>query len=359
QVHYIVGAFPSACGKTNLAMLVSPLQHLGYKVWTVGDDIAWLHIGSDGRLRAINPEAGFFGVAPGTSVKTNPNMLAAAGRNTIFTNVALTPNGEPWWEGKDPSPPEGLVDWQGKRWVPADGKAAHPNSRFTVPAGQCASISPHWEDPDGVPISAIIFGGRRARVAPLVYQSFSWQHGVFVGAGMASETTAAATGAVGVTRRDPMAMLPFCGYNMADYFGHWLAMGASLKTPPAIFHVNWFRTDANGNFIWPGFGQNIRVLRWILDRVRGQGKAIETPIGYIPTGDALELDDLKLPPGTMNDLLSIDRDDWSKELDDQGRFFKQFGERLPRGIAHEHEKLAGRLSRVSVAVPPAKAPKAS
>jgi len=357
QVHYIAGAFPSACGKTNLAMLVSPLQHLGYKVWTVGDDIAWLHIGSDGRLRAINPEAGFFGVAPGTSTKTNPNMLAAAGRNTIFTNVALTQNGEPWWEGKDSSPPEGLVDWRGKPWVPADGKAAHPNSRFTVPAGQCPSISPHWEDPDGVPISAIIFGGRRARVAPLVYQSFSWAHGVFVGAGMASETTAAATGTVGVTRRDPMAMLPFCGYNMADYFGHWLAMGTRLKTPPAIFHVNWFRTDADGNFIWPGFGQNIRVLRWILDRVRGQGKAIESPIGYIPTGDALELGDLKLPPGTMNDLLSIDRDDWSKELDDQARFFQQFGERLPREISQEHEKLAGRLRRVSVAVPPAQAPR--
>jgi phosphoenolpyruvate carboxykinase (GTP) len=359
QVRYIVGAFPSACGKTNLAMLVSPLQHLGYKVWTVGDDIAWLHIGSDGRLRAINPEAGFFGVAPGTSAKTNPNMLAAAGRNTIFTNVALTPNGEPWWEGKDPSPPEGLVDWRGKRWVPSEGKAAHPNSRFTVPAGQCPSISPHWEDPDGVPISAIIFGGRRARVAPLVYQSFSWQHGVFVGAGMASETTAAATGAVGVTRRDPMAMLPFCGYNMADYFGHWLAMGSRLKNPPAIFHVNWFRTDADGKFIWPGFGQNIRVLRWILDRVRGQGKAIETPIGYIPTDDALELDDLKLPPGTMKELLSIDPDAWSEEVDDQGRFFKQFGDRLPREISHEHQKLAHRLSRVSVPGPPAKAPKAS
>ena len=348
QVTYIVAAFPSACGKTNLAMLVSPLQRLGYRVWTVGDDIAWLHIGPDGRLRAINPEAGFFGVAPGTSVKTNPNMMASVGRNTIFTNVALTPEGEPWWEGKGPTPPDGMIDWRGNPWVPGKEKAAHPNSRFTVPARQCPSISPHWEDPEGVPVSAIIFGGRRARVAPLVYQSQSWQHGVFVGAGMASETTAAATGAVGVTRRDPMAMLPFCGYNMADYFGHWLAMGSRIKHPPAIFHVNWFRTDQDGNFLWPGFGENIRVLRWILDRVNGKGKAVETPIGFLPSVDALELDGLKLSASTMGELLSIDPDAWSNELADQGKFFEQFGERLPKEIRQEHEKLVKRFNRVSV-----------
>ena len=359
QVTYIAGAFPSACGKTNLAMLVSPLQHLGYKVWTVGDDIAWLHIGPDGRLRAINPEAGFFGVAPGTSSKTNSNMMAAAGRNTIFTNVGITPGGEPWWEGKDPTPPDGLIDWKGNRWAPGAEKAAHPNSRFTVPASQCPSISPHWEDADGVPISAMIFGGRRARVAPLVYQSYSWQHGVFVGAGMASETTAAATGAVGVTRRDPMAMLPFCGYNMADYFGHWLAMGSRIPNPPAIFHVNWFRKDADGNFLWPGFGENIRVLMWILDRVRGRGKAVETPIGFVPAADGLEMDGLRLPAGTMQELLSIDRDAWSKELRDQGTFFEQFGDRLPNEMRQEHEKVAQRLSRVSVPVSPAKTSKGS
>jgi phosphoenolpyruvate carboxykinase (GTP) len=347
QVTYIVGAFPSACGKTNLAMLVSPLQHLGYRVWTLGDDIAWLHVGPDGRLRAINPEAGFFGVAPGTSTKTNSNMMAAVGRNTIFTNVAVTPDGEPWWEGKDPAPPNGLVDWKGNRWAGGEDKAAHPNSRFTVPAGQCPSISPHWEDPEGVPISAIIFGGRRARVAPLVYQSYSWQHGVFVGAGMASETTAAATGAVGVTRRDPMAMLPFCGYNMADYFGHWVAMGTRVQRPPGIFHVNWFRKDADGNFLWPGFGENVRVLMWILDRVRGRGKAVETPIGFIPTTDALELDGLKLPAGTMQELLSIDPGAWTKELEDQGQFFEKFGERLPNEMREEHAGLAKRLSRRS------------
>ncbi len=350
EITYIVAAFPSACGKTNLAMLVSSLQHLGYKVWTLGDDIAWLHVGPDGRLRAINPEAGFFGVAPGTSYKTNPNMMAAVGKNTIFTNVAMTPTGEPWWEGKDPTPPDGLIDWRGNRWTPGKEKAAHPNSRFTVHAGQCPSISPHWEDPEGVPISAIIFGGRRARVAPLVYQSYSWQHGVFVGAGMASETTAAATGAVGVPRRDPMAMIPFCGYNMADYFGHWLEMGSRVSNPPAIFHVNWFRTDEKGNFLWPGFGENVRVLRWILERVCGQGRGVETPIGFIPTPDALELDGLRLPSGAMEELLSIDRDAWSKEVKEQGLFFGQFGDRLPAPIWQEHEGLSRRLTRASIPV---------
>jgi phosphoenolpyruvate carboxykinase (GTP) len=358
-VTYIVAAFPSACGKTNLAMLVSPLQHLGYKVWTLGDDIAWLHVGPDGRLRAINPEAGFFGVAPGTSYKTNPNMMAAIGKNTIFTNVAMTPTGEPWWEGKGPTPPDGLIDWRGNPWMPGKEKAAHPNSRFTVPAGQCPSISPRWEDPEGVPISAIVFGGRRARVAPLVYQSYSWQHGVFVGAGMGSETTAAATGAVGVPRRDPMAMIPFCGYNMADYFGHWLAMGSRMSNPPAIFHVNWFRTDEKGGFLWPGFGENVRVLRWILERARGQGKAVETPIGLIPTVDALDLDGLKLEAGAMKELLGIDRDAWSREVQEQGLFFEQFGDRLPVPIRQEHEGLSRRLSRVSARVGSGEAPGAS
>jgi phosphoenolpyruvate carboxykinase (GTP) len=349
ETTYMAAAFPSACGKTNLAMLVSPLEHLGYKVWTVGEDITWMQIGPDGRLWAINPEAGFFGVAPGTSSKTNPNMMAAIRQNSIFTNVALTPNGEPWWEGMDGPVPPQLTDWRGNSWAPGQEKAAHPNSRFTTPAPQCPSISPHWQDPQGVPLSAIIFGGRRAKVAPLVYQSFGWQHGVFVGASMASETTAAATGAVGVVRHDPMAMLPFCGYNMADYFRHWLQMGSSIPHPPTIFHVNWFRTGAQGNFLWPGFGQNVRVLKWILERVRGGGKAVETPIGYIPTADGLEREGLDLPASALEELLRIDRADWENEIASQRQFFEQFGARLPQEIQEEHEALARRLSRVSVA----------
>jgi phosphoenolpyruvate carboxykinase (GTP) len=348
DVTYMAAAFPSACGKTNLAMLVSPLEHVGYKVRTVGEDITWMQKGPDGRLWAINPEAGFFGVAPGTSSKTNPNMMAAIRQNSIFTNVALTPNGEPWWEGMDGPVPPQLTDWRGNPWTPGKEKAAHPNSRFTTPARQCPSISPHWEDPQGVPISAIIFGGRRSRVAPLVYQSFSWQHGVFVGASMASETTAAATGAVGVVRHDPMAMLPFCGYNMADYFRHWLNMGRSIPHPPKIFHVNWFRTDARGNFLWPGFGQNVRVLKWILERVRDGGKAVETPIGFIPTADGLEREGLDLPVGTLEELLRIDPADWENELASQRKFFEQFGARLPQEIREEHEALGRRLSGVSV-----------
>jgi phosphoenolpyruvate carboxykinase (GTP) len=351
NVTYMGGAFPSACGKTNLAMLVSPLADQGWKVWTVGDDIAWMRIGPDGGLWAVNPENGFFGVAPGTNTQTNPHALAALSRNTIFTNVALTPDKLPWWEGIDPerkTPPAGTINWRGQPWQPGAGPAAHPNSRFTAPASQCPSISPHWEDPQGVPISAFIFGGRRARVAPLVYQSFSWPHGVFVGAGMGSETTAAATGAVGVTRRDPMAMLPFCGYNMGDYWGHWLNMGQRLTKPPAIFHVNWFRKDHEGNFLWPGFGQNVRVLMWMLGRIRGTADARKTPIGYVPTPDALDLDGLNLSPQTVEQLLEVDTQDWKHEWADQGQFFQQFGDHLPLALAEEHAALKERLDHVEV-----------
>jgi phosphoenolpyruvate carboxykinase (GTP) len=346
NVTYMAGAFPSACGKTNLAMLVSPLAGQGWKVWTVGDDIAWMRIGEDGRLWAVNPENGFFGVAPGTNVETNRNAMASLAKNSIFTNVGRTPDGLPWWEGIDPAqktPPAGTIDWLGKPWEPDDGPAAHPNSRFTSPASQCPSISPHREDPQGVPISAFIFGGRRARVAPLIYQAFNWQHGVFVGAGMGSETTAAATGQVGVVRRDPMAMRPFCGYNMGDYFGHWLDMGEKLTNPPAIFHVNWFRKDSDGHFLWPGFGQNIRALMWMLGRVRGTADAHESAIGYIPTPDSIDLDGLDLAPGTVEQLFAIDKQEWKAEWADQGEYFQQFGDHLPVGMTQEHQALKARL----------------
>ena len=342
QVSYIAGAFPSACGKTNLAMLVSTLADQGYRVWTVGDDIAWMRIGPDGRLWAVNPEAGFFGVAPGTNDKTNPNMMAAIQHDTIFTNVAMTPSGLPWWEGIDGRGPDGLVDWQGNPWS-GSGKAAHPNSRFTVRASNCPSMSPHWEDPQGVPISAFIFGGRRARLAPLVVQSFSWQHGVFMGASMGSETTAAAVGQVGVVRRDPMAMLPFCGYNMADYFAHWLRLGRQMSQPPAIFSVNWFRTDDQGRFLWPGFGENVRVLKWIVERVQGKAEAVETPLGFVPAPGSLTLDGLQLAPGAMDELLRVDKEAWEAELAEQSQFFARFGDRLPPEIREEQAALARRL----------------
>ncbi len=348
KVTYMAAAFPSACGKTNLAMMVSALESQGYRVWTVGDDIAWMHIGSDGYLHAINPEAGFFGVAPGTSGDTNPNVMLALKKNSLFTNVALTPAGEPWWEGMNAAAPAGTLDWKGRPWTPSKGQAAHPNSRYTVPAHQAPCISPHWQDAQGVPISAFIFGGRRAKVAPLVYESRNWQHGVFVGATMASETTAAATGAVGVTRRDPMAMLPFCGYNMADYFAHWLAMGKRIPRPPKIFHVNWFRRDAEGKFLWPGYGENARVLKWILERVEGTGRADETPIGYVPSPDALTLDDLQISRGAINDLLRVDPSDWAAEMEDTKEFFEKFGTRLPQELWQEHAALAERLQRVAV-----------
>jgi phosphoenolpyruvate carboxykinase (GTP) len=345
KVTYMGAAFPSACGKTNLAMMVSALHSQGYKVWTVGDDIAWMKIGSDGYLHAINPEAGFFGVAPGTGMKTNPNVMGALAKNALFTNVAMTPNREPWWEGIGDAPPPGLVNWKGENWDSSKGAAAHPNSRYTVPAKQSPSISPKWEAPEGVPISAFIFGGRRARVAPLVYESFDWQHGVFVGATMASETTAAATGDVGITRRDPMAMLPFCGYNMADYFAHWLELGKKIPKPPKIFHVNWFRKGADGKLLWPGFGENARVLKWILERVEGRGQAEETPIGFVPSRGALTLEGLQISPDTMDQLLRIHSDDWEAELEDTGQFLKKFEGRLPGALREQHESLARRLQR--------------
>ncbi|PYU70569.1 MAG: phosphoenolpyruvate carboxykinase (GTP) [Acidobacteria bacterium] len=349
KVTYTAAAFPSACGKTNLAMMVSALETQGYRVWTVGDDISWMKIGDDGYLHAINPEAGFFGVAPGTGMKTNQNVMAALHKNTLFTNVAMTSEREPWWEGIGSEAPAGLTNWKGEAWDPSRGTAAHPNARYTVPARQSPSISPKWEAPEGVPISAFIFGGRRARVAPLVYESFDWQHGVFVAATMASETTAAATGNVGITRRDPMAMLPFCGYNMADYFGHWLEMGKKIPKPPKIFHVNWFRKGADGKFLWPGYGENVRVLKWILERVEGRGAAQETPIGYVPAKSGLTLDGLKISEEEVNDLLRVDTEDWEMELEDSKQFFGKFGERLPRQIREEHEKLARRFQRVVTA----------
>ncbi|MFZ3217419.1 MAG: phosphoenolpyruvate carboxykinase (GTP) [Candidatus Acidiferrales bacterium] len=348
KVTYMAAAFPSACGKTNLAMMVSALESQGYRVWTVGDDIAWMHIAADGTLRAINPENGFFGVAPGTNVKTNPNVMAALRHDTIFTNVAISGAREPWWEGIGTPPPPGLIDWKGEPWSPDKGPAAHPNSRYTVPAKQSPSISAHWEDPEGVPISAIIFGGRRERLAPLVYESRNWQHGVFVGATMASETTAAATGAVGVTRRDPMAMIPFCGYNMADYFGHWLEMGPRMKEPPKIFHVNWFRKDANGKFLWPGYGENVRVLKWMLDRIEGRAAATETPIGFVPAPGSLTLDGLEISCGVLDELLRVDAQDWSQEADACAKFFEKFGSRLPQEIRSETKALQDRLHRNSV-----------
>jgi phosphoenolpyruvate carboxykinase (GTP) len=345
KVHYVCGAFPSACGKTNLAMLVPPESLKGWKVWTVGDDIAWLRPGEDGRLWAVNPEAGFFGVVPGTSQKTNPNAMATINRNTVYTNVALKPDRTVWWEGHDDAPSTGMLDWQGKEWTPGGpDKAAHPNSRFTAPAAQCPSISPDWENPRGVPISAILFGARRQRVVPLVYQSFSWQHGTFLGATLSSETTAAATGKVGVLRRDSMAMQPFCGYNMADYWGHWLDVGSKLTNPPKVFRVNWFRTNENGKYLWPGFGDNLRVLKWILDRCEGNGEAVETPIGYVPSRNAIDRSGIDVSDAAMEQLLRVDHAEWVEAVDGQTHYFAKFGKRVPRGIIDEHDALAHRLT---------------
>ncbi len=344
KITYVTAAFPSACGKTNLAMLVPPLSMKGYKIWTVGDDIAWLRIGPDGRLWAINPEAGFFGVAPGTSAKTNPNALATVQKNTIFTNVLKTPENTVWWEGLSDPPAHG-INWLGHEWTPASKESgANPNSRFTAPASQCPSISKEWENPQGVPIDAIIFGGRRAKVAPLVYQSFSWQHGTYVGSTMASETTAAQSGqTVGVVRRDPMAMKPFIGYNIGQYIQHWLDMGKRIPKPPKIFHVNWFKADEQGKFMWPGFGENLRVLEWIIKRCEGTADAVKTPIGYIPTPDTINLQDLKLDPSTLQKLLDVDQETWTDEIIDQKKFFDSLGTNIPQEILQEHKALAERF----------------
>ena len=348
EIRYVTAAFPSACGKTNLAMLVPPeeYQKKGYKVWTVGDDIAWLRIGPDGRLWAVNPENGFFGVAPGTSAKSNPNALASTAKNTLFTNVVLNKdNNTIWWEGMNKTPPTNAEDWQGRPWngETATEKGAHPNSRFTAPAKNCPCISPEFDNPQGVPISAIIFGGRRAKTAPLVYQSRSWQHGVFVGSIMASETTAAATGAVGVLRRDPMAMRPFCGYHMGDYWQHWLDMGNKIPNPPKIFNVNWFRTDEDGNFLWPGFGDNLRVLEWILKRCFDEVDAQETPIGYEPNPADINLEGTDVSLETLTGLLSVDKDLWMEDVANIEDFYKDFGDKLPTALKEELETLKENL----------------
>jgi phosphoenolpyruvate carboxykinase (GTP) len=347
EVRYICAAFPSACGKTNLAMLIPPevYRKQGYKVWCVGDDIAWLRIGPDGRLWAVNPENGFFGVAPGTNDKSNPNALASTKKNTIFTNVAQNlDDNTVWWEGLDKNPPENMITWKGEKWDPASGeKAANPNSRFTSPAQNCPCISPEFESPQGVPISAIIFGGRRAKTAPLVYESLGWNHGVFVGSIMASETTAAASGAVGVVRRDPMAMLPFCGYNMGDYWEHWLSMGNKIPNSPKIFNVNWFRTDDKGEFIWPGFGDNMRVLMWILDRCENKAIAVKTPIGWEPRPEDINIEGLNIDVETVKGLLEVDPALWREEAKGIAEFYDKFGGNLPKALSSELEALEERL----------------
>ena len=348
EIKYISAAFPSACGKTNLAMLIPPegLQRWGWRVWCVGDDIAWLRVGKDGRLWAVNPENGFFGVAPGTSMKSNPNALISTHKDTIFTNVALDlSDNTVWWEGLNKTPPARAIDWRGRPWTPqSPEKAAHPNSRFTAPARNCPCLSPEFDNPEGVPISAIIFGGRRAKTAPLVYQSFSWQHGVFIGSIMASETTAAATGQVGVVRRDPMAMLPFCGYHMGDYWQHWLDMGKKIPKPPKIFNVNWFRTDEDGNFAWPGFGDNMRVLQWIISRADNEIGAAETALGYEPNTHDIDMEGLDMSMYDMRRLLSVDRDFWLKECEDARAYYEKIG-KVPPELYSELDALEMRLNR--------------
>jgi phosphoenolpyruvate carboxykinase (GTP) len=347
EVKYIAAAFPSQCGKTNLAMLIPPKSLPGYKLWTVGDDIAWLRIGPDGWLWAQNPEYGLFGVAPGTNYQTNANAMETIKKNTIFTNVLKTDDNGVWWEDMGPPPTHG-INWKGEDWTPASkDKAAHPNSRFTAPASQNPAISPHWEDPQGVPISAIFFGARRARVAPLICESRNWQHGVYIGATLASETTAAAVGQTGVVRRDPMSMLPFIGYNVGDYFQHWLDMGKKLGAKaPKIFHVNWFRKDkTSGKFLWPGFGENLRAILWALERVEGKAKAAETPMGNVPTPDALNLEGLNLAPETVKAILEINAADWTEDLASQQTFFDKIGDRLPKEMKEEKTAFIQRLGK--------------
>ena len=342
ETHYIAAAFPSACGKTNLAMLIPPegYRAAGWKVWTIGDDICWMRPGADGRLYAINPEAGFFGVAPGTSSKSNPNALATIQKNTIFTNVGMTADGQPWWEGLDGGAP--AFDWRGREYDSNNGPAAHPNARFTVSAKQCPSYSPRAEDAQGVPISAIVFGGRRASLVPLVFEARDWTHGVLVGAAMGSETTAAATGAVGVMRRDPMAMKPFCGYNFADYFSHWLSFGG-VSNLPKVFHVNWFRKGDDGKFLWPGFGDNLRVLEWMIKRVKGEAGAVETPIGALPRPDDLNLDGVTLGDEAVQKLFGFDQDAWRAEFASIGEFLEEYGPRMPEALKAEQARIHAAL----------------
>ena len=350
EIKYIAAAFPSACGKTNLAMLIPPQEYLdaGYEIQTVGDDIAWIRVGADGRLWAMNPENGFFGVAPGTNAKSNPNALESTKKGTIFTNVVHDlDNNTVWWEGLDKNPPKNAIDWKGNPWTEkeqAEGvKGAHPNSRFTAPARNCPCISKEFDNPKGVPLSAIVFGGRRAKTAPLVYQSKDWNNGVFVGSIMASETTAAATGAVGVVRRDPMAMRPFAGYHMGDYFKHWIDMGKKVKNQPKIFNVNWFRLDDDGKFLWPGFGENMRVLEWIIKRCEGEVDAVETPIGYVPKAEDINLDGTDVTKETLEEILTVDKETWAKEAEGIEEFYKQFGDRLPAELSKELSDLKARL----------------